>query len=98
MNLAQEQANLTDGLLRIQGQYSSLIRRFSSTQLVMDIHFYHEEIAMECAQAFLDAGITAVHRLDRPRVVSLQLPSLAAQSQTSQALETLEAFLRRFTK
>jgi hypothetical protein len=98
MNLAQEEANLTDGLLRLQGQYSSFIHRLSSTHLVMDIHFYHEEIAMECAQAFLDAGITAVHRLDRPRVVSLQLPSLVAQAQTAKAIETLEAFLHRFGK
>ncbi len=98
MNTAQEQAMLTDGFLRLQGRFPSLIRRLSSTPLVMDIHFYHEEIAMECAQTFLDAGITALHRLDHPLVVSLQLPSLIAQSQTVKAIEILETFLSRLQK
>jgi hypothetical protein len=70
-----------------------LIRHLSYTHFVVDITFYVEELAMECAQSLLEAGITAVHRLDQPRVVSLQLPSLLAQHKSEEALKVLETFL-----
>lgn len=81
-------------LTRLVARYPTLIRHLSRMDLTVDITFYIEELAMECTQSLLDAGITTVHRLDRPRVISVQLPSLLAQHKTKEAIQTLDTFLR----
>ena len=78
---------------RLQTRYPTLVRAFGVTDLYVDVVFYIEDLAIQGSQALLDAGITAVHRLDQPRVISFQIPSLEVQQQYRVALKTLENFL-----
>ncbi|NLE77189.1 MAG: hypothetical protein GX605_10630 [Chloroflexi bacterium] len=80
-------------MTRLSVRYPTLIRQVCRSPLTVELTFYVEDLALECAQAFLDAGITAVHRLDQARVVSLQIPSLLAQGHCEQAVAVLEVFL-----
>ena len=89
---------LIGALTQLQARYPAFIRRLSLGELSIDIGFYVEDMAMECAQALLDKGITVVHRLDRPRTISLQVPSLTVQKQAQQAHQTLEGFFRFHSK
>ncbi|MGQ9584872.1 MAG: hypothetical protein ACUVXG_05675 [Anaerolineae bacterium] len=93
-NISEESDRFVGSLTRLLVRYPAVIRHLRSDELTAELIFYVEELAMECAQLLLDAGITAVHRLDRPRVVSLQIPSLLAQHQTDKAVDILDAFLR----
>ncbi len=86
---------LIGALTQLQARYPAFIRRLSLGELSIDIGFYIEDMAMECAQALLDQGITVVHRLDRPRTISLQIPSLTVQKQALQAQQTLDLFFKR---
>lgn len=83
---------LIGALTRLQARYPAFIRRLTRSELTIDVGFYVEDLAIECAQNLLDAGITAVHRLDNPRTISLQIPSLLAQSQIQQVPMLLERF------
>ena len=83
---------LIGALTQFHARYPQIIRRLSPGDLSIEIDFYVEEMAIYCAQALLDVGITAIHRLDHPRTVSLQLPSLLAQDQVLLAQQTLKAF------
>ena len=86
---------LIGALTQLQARYPAFIRRLSLGELSIDIGFYIEDMAMDCAQALLDQGITVVHRLDRPRTISLQIPSLTVQKQALQAQQTLDLFFKR---
>jgi hypothetical protein len=81
-----------DALTRLQSRYPTFIRKLSLGDLSVDIGFYIEDIAMDCAQSLLDNGITVVHRLDQARTISIQLPSLLVQNKILQAHTTLEEF------
>ncbi len=87
-----DQVWLIGALTRLQARYPAFIRRLTRNELTIDIGFYVEDLAIECAQSLLDEGITAVHRLDNPRTISLQIPSLLAQNQIQQAHLLLERF------
>jgi len=89
---------LIGALTQLQARYPAFIRRLSLGELSIDIGFYVEDMAMECAQALLDKGITVVHRLDRPRTIILQIPSLTVQKQAQQAHQTLEGFFKLHSK
>ena len=86
-------AKFLDELLRLEARYPTLVRRLQYTELFVDIEFYLEEMAMECAQAFLDAEITCIHRMDRPNIASIQLPSLIVQNLADKAIRVLDSFL-----
>lgn len=85
---------LFSALHHLSARYPHLVKRISNIHLVIEIEFFHEETALECAQSLLDHGISAVHRLDRPKCVSLQRPSIDNQNQYHLLVETLEAYLR----
>ncbi len=88
---------LWETLTQLQTRYPTIIRQVEGTDLSVDIVFYIEDLAMECVQALLDAGITAIHRLDRPRVISLQIPSLEVQDKAEEAVKVIEAYLKATT-
>ena len=94
MNNQDLSADLIEALVRFEVKYPGLIRRLRENELMIDIDLYLEELAMECAQALLDSGITAIHRLDQPCTISIQLPSLFIQNKTHQAIQVLEEFLK----
>lgn len=88
---------LWEALAHLQTRYPSLIRHVEGGDLTVDVIFYIEDMAMECVQALLDAGITAIHRLDRPRVISLQIPSLEVQDKAEEAVKVIDAYLQAST-
>jgi len=91
----QESDRILGRLKQLQSRYSQFIANVARRGLVVDVEFYLEDLSMEATHAVLTAGITAVHRLDAPRVMSLQLPSLLAQNQGQQVVDVLDAFLRQ---
>jgi hypothetical protein len=93
MALSREAEQLFGSFSRLLARYPSVIRSLHHTDLTIDLELYNEEAALECARALLDAGISALHRLDQPRLVSLQMPSLIAQQQGQVAGEALEGYL-----
>ena len=84
---------LFENLSHFAIRYPALIYHTLRTNLTLEIVFFIEDIALECCQSLLDSGITAICRMNNPRVVSLQLPSLIAQEQSSQVIEILDGFL-----
>lgn len=78
---------------RLQTRFPTLVRSFNVSELYVDVVFYIEDLAIQGSQALLDAGVTAVHRLDHPKVISFQIPSLKVQQQYKVAVKTLAHFL-----
>ncbi len=85
---------LLGALTQLLVRYPTLVRDIEHTDLTVDIVFYIEDPAIDCSHLLLDAGITAIHRLDRPRVVSLQLPSILTQDQVQHVVQTIGMFLK----
>lgn len=84
-------------LKQLQMRYPRLIGDVRHGNLVVDVEFYLEDVAIDATHCLLDAGITAVHRMDSPKVMSLQLPSLLDQQQGPLVINLLDRFLRRKT-
>ena len=85
-------------LKQLQTRYPRLISDVRQGDLVIDIEFFLEDLALDATHVFLDAGISAVHRMGRPRTLSLQLPSLLDQHQEQSAIGYLDHFLRNCTR
>ncbi len=96
---------LIDDLLRLQTRYPELLWRLRAAPGGIDIEFFLEELAMDCAVELQkapittakpsDKGVTAVYSPERARVVCLGFsPSLLAETHKG-IIETLEIFLQR---
>jgi len=85
-------------LKQLQIRFPRFISDVRRGELVMDVEFYLEDVAIDAAQTLLDHGVTAVHRMDRPKVVCLQLPSVFEQHQDTTVVELLYQFLHEKTK
>ncbi len=96
-DIAPENDRLLGRLKQLQTRYPALIREVSSENLVMTVEFYLADVAIDATYCLLKAGVTAVHRLDCPRNMSLQVPSLVVQHQVSLVVQILDVFLRRLT-
>jgi 4-aminobutyrate aminotransferase-like enzyme len=81
-------------LKQLQMRYPRLIGDVRHGNLVVDVEFYLEDVAMDATHTLLDAGITAIHRMNSPKVMSLQLPSLIDQQQELLVIDLLDRFLR----
>jgi hypothetical protein len=89
------EADLIFGHLKqLQIRYPRLISDVRWGKLVVDAEFYLEDVAIDATHCLLDAGITAVHRMNSPKVMSLQLPSLIDQQQELLVIDLLDRFLR----
>jgi hypothetical protein len=84
-------------LKQLQTRYPRLISDVRLGELVVDVELFLEDLAIDATHALLDAGITAVHRMSCPRILSLQLPSLVDQHQEQLAIDHLDRFLRKWT-
>lgn len=84
-------------LKQLQMRYPRFIGDVRHGNLVVDVEFYLEDVAIDATHDLLDAGITAVHRMDSLKVMSLQLPSLIDQQQELLAIDLLDRFLRERT-
>ncbi|MGC8872828.1 MAG: hypothetical protein ACP5SI_00065 [Chloroflexia bacterium] len=98
MCFSLELDELLGRLKQLQTRYPSLIRDVRAGPLHVDVEFYLVDLAIDATHCLLEQGITAVHRMDFPRLLSLQLPSLALQQQMGLLLATLDGFLRRQTE
>lgn len=92
---ALELDELLGRLKQLQTRYPSLIRDVRAGPLYVDVEFYLVDVAIDATHALLERGITAVHRMHLPCVMSLQLPSLSVQEQMGLLLRTLDSFLRQ---
>jgi hypothetical protein len=90
---ARDEDYLLGRLKQLQTRRPHVIRGITRSQLVLDVEFYREDTAIDATHQLLDHGITAVHRMNAPRVLSLQLPSLLDQRQGAAVVELLDAFL-----
>ena len=93
--IAPQSDYLLGRLKQLQTRYPALIRDVCPSELVMTVEFYLADMAIDATYCLLEAGITAVHRMDRPHGVSFQIPSLVAQDQIPLAIRTLDAFLQQ---
>ncbi len=93
-HLMLQSDHLLGRLKQLQTRYPTLVRDVCTRELVVTVEFYLADVAIDAAYGLLEAGITAVHRLDNPKIVSLQLPSLIDQGQMSLAVSVLDRFLR----
>lgn len=85
-------------LKQLQTRYPRLISDVRLGELVVDVELFLEDLAIDATHALLDAGITAVHRMNCPKILSLQLPSLVEQHQEQLAIDHLDRFLRMWTR
>jgi len=91
---APEAEFLFGRLKQLQMRYPHFISDVRHGDLVVDVEFYLEDTAIDATHSLLDAGITAVHRLHQPKVMSLQLPSLLDQRQGPMVIDILDRFLQ----
>lgn len=96
-SLASQSDHLLGRLKQLQTRYPTLIRDVCASELVVTVEFYLADVAIDAAYCLLEAGVTAVHRLDRPQGMSLQVPSLLEQDQIPLAIQTLDSFLQQCT-
>ena len=85
-------------LKQLQTRYPRLIRDVRQGNLVADVEFFLEDLAIDGTYSLLDAGISVVHCMDRPRILSLQVPSLLDQRQEQSAIDYLDRCLRDWTR
>jgi 4-aminobutyrate aminotransferase-like enzyme len=81
-------------LKQLQTRYPYLINDVRWDELMVDVEFYLEDIAIDVPDRLLGAGVAAVHRMDNPRVVRLPLPSLIGQQQERLVIDLLDRFLK----
>jgi hypothetical protein len=83
---------LIDDLLRLQSRYATLIWRLKEHEGV-EIEFFLEELAIDCAAALRQADISIQHLPDRPRAV--HLPShLLNTIPPAKIIQALDLFLQ----
>lgn len=97
-DMAVEADHLLGRLKQLQIRYPTLIRDVHAGQLCMDVEFFLADLAIDATHSLLEAGITAVHRMDRPQLMSVQLPSLLAQQQIPLVVQVLDRFLRQHAR
>ena len=85
-------------LKQLQIRYPTLLRDVRAGPLSMDVEFFLADLAIDATHSLLEAGITAVHRMDRPQLMSIQLPSLLAQQQIPLVIQVLDRFLRQHAR
>jgi hypothetical protein len=95
-DLASQSDHLLGRLKQLQTRYPTLIRDVFASELTVTTEFYLADVAIDATHCLLEAGITAVHRMHAPRVMSFQLPSLLAQNQILLAVQTLDTFLQQY--
>ncbi len=96
-SIAPENDLLLGRLKQLQTRYPTLIRDAFGNDLVMTVEFYLADVAIDATYSLLREGITAVHQMNCPQRLMLQLPSLIGQDQIPLAIQTLDAFLRQCT-
>jgi acetylornithine/succinyldiaminopimelate/putrescine aminotransferase len=96
-SVASQSDHLLGRLKQLQTRYPTLIRDVCASELVVTVEFYLADMAIDATYCLLEAGVTAVHRMDRPQGTSFQLPSLLEQDQIPLAIQTLDNFLRQYT-
>jgi acetylornithine/succinyldiaminopimelate/putrescine aminotransferase len=96
-SVASQSDHLLGRLKQLQTRYSTLIRDVCAGELVVTVEFYLADMAIDATYCLLEAGVTAVHRMDRPQGMSFQVPSLLEQDQIPLAIQTLDDFLRQYT-
>ena len=84
---------LIDDLLRLQTRYPSLIWRLRQNDGV-EIEFYLEELALDCANILRMEGITADHLSTQPRVVCLSGAHTFSNQIRNQLIASIESFLK----
>ena len=89
---------MIDAAVRLQSRYSNLIRKVHSDPDALEIVFYIEDLAMECAQELQAAGVANIHRLSVPRNVALRLDVIRAQRKERHAIQVLEDYLLKLRK
>lgn len=94
-DLASQREHLLGRLKQLQTRYPALLRDVYASELIVTVEFYMADLAIGAAQFLLESGITAVHRLDHPLRVCVQMLSLLAQSQVSLVTPVLDTFLRQ---
>ncbi|MGQ9599419.1 MAG: hypothetical protein ACUVWZ_08370 [Anaerolineae bacterium] len=97
-DIAVQADHLLGRLKQLQIRYPRLLRDVRASPLSMDIEFFLADLAIDATHSLLEAGITAVHRMDRPQLMSIQLPSLLAQGQVPLVIQVLDRFLRQYTR
>jgi acetylornithine/succinyldiaminopimelate/putrescine aminotransferase len=97
-SVASQGDHLLGRLKQLQTRYPALIRDVCASELVVTVEFYLADVAIDAAFCLLEAGVTAVHRMDRPHGMSFQVPSLLEQDQIPLAIRTLDAFLQQYTR
>ena len=91
-DLASQRDLLLGRLKQLQTRYPALLRDVYASELIVTIEFYLVDVAIVATQFLLESGITAVHRLDLPLRVCVQMPSLFAQSQCLLVPRVLDYF------
>lgn len=96
-SVAPQSDHLLGRLKQLQTRYPTLIREVCAGELVVTVEFYLADMAIDATYCLLEAGVTAVHRMDRPQGMSFQVPSLLEQDQIPLAIQTLDNFLHQYT-
>jgi len=96
-SVASQSDHLLGRLKQLQTRYPSFIRDVCASELVITVEFYLADLAIDATYSLLEAGVTAVHRMDRPQGMSFQVPSLLEQDQIPLAIQTLDNFLQQHT-
>jgi len=88
---------LIDDLLRLQTRYPSLIWRLRQNDGV-EIEFYLEELALDCANILQSSGVSADHLSSQPRVVHLSNAHTLSADVQNLLIATIENFLKNHLK
>lgn len=86
---------MVEAAARFQSRYPSLIRKVRSEADALEIVFYIEDLAMECANVLQKAGVASIHRLSAPRSVRLRTDIIREHKVERRAIEVLENYLNK---
>lgn len=84
--------HIVDDLLRLQSRFATLLWRLKE-QDGIEVEFFLEELAIDCAACLRRAGIAAQHLPERPRVLRLP-PGSACDTERARTIAALTDFLQ----
>jgi hypothetical protein len=86
-----------DNMLQLQTRYPSLIWRLRHNNGV-EVEFYLEEMALDCAKALQGLGFSAYHLHSQPRAVHLVQEDIVSPEMQSRLLDSIMQFLQSHPK
>jgi len=82
-----------NAILHLKAEFPAFLRTFRKVDLPVDgieLEFFQEEVAMDCAEKLMGIGISCVYTLDKAKILSFPLYQDQGEENVSRIVSALE--------